>query len=147
MIPWVSLALGIAVQGPVQATLAGRGQGVLFWGVGTQAKCAAVSSLAPGPSSTLSAGSAALRGACCFVQNSNQKACDSRMKGLSLRIQTFFRGNLSSFPVFPQRERKFSPDRDTAETLECLFRVALREASQVLCALGSWHICRLTMWV
>lgn len=49
MIPWVSLALGIAVQGPVQATLAGRGQGVLFWGVGTQAKCAAVLLLAAWP--------------------------------------------------------------------------------------------------
>lgn len=84
---------------------------MLFWGVGTQTKCAAVSSLAPGPSSTLSAGSAALRVACCFVQNSNQKASDNRMKGLSLRIQTFFRGNLSQPQCFLREKENLAPIR------------------------------------
>lgn len=49
--------------------------------------------------------------------------------------------------MFPQRERKFSPVKDAAGTLERLFRVALGETSQVLCALGSWHICSCTMCI
>lgn len=73
--------------------------------------CAAVSSLAPGPSSTLSAGSAALRVAGCFVHDSNQKASDSRMKGLSLRIQTFFRGNLSQPQCFLGGKGNLAPLR------------------------------------
>lgn len=68
-----------------------------------------------------------------FVSNSHLKACDSRMKDTSLRIQMFLRVNLRQF--FQGKVRLV-----LIRTLLKNFRVALGEALQALFALGRWHI-------